>query len=208
MPASGEIFTNPSDITRDNEYCPIVTRLINFESHKCSIINGNLNPSIFRRKYDYMAPINIIYISIEGNTRAFIKRLSAFAEQQHAFDSDKPLINAKEITDQTIPEEEKAPFFVFVPTYLTGGNGIDSGFTEIMTNALGEYIADGNSARKCIGVVGSGNRNFNEQYCLTARKYAKQFNAPFIADYELRGTARDAEHIYATLCQRWPSVNA
>ena len=65
-----------------------------------------------------MAPINIIYISIEGNTRAFIKRLSAYAEQQHAFNNDKPLINAKEISDQTIPETEKEPFFVFVPTYL------------------------------------------------------------------------------------------
>lgn len=155
-----------------------------------------------------MAPINIIYISIEGNTRAFIKRLSAYAEQQHAFNNDNPLINAKEISDQTIPEAEKEPFFVFVPTYLTGGNGIDSGFTEIMTNALGEYIEDSGSAKNCVGVVGSGNRNFNEQYCLTARKYAKQFDAPFLADYELRGTSRDAEHIYAILRERWASVNA
>lgn len=37
-----------------------------------------------------------------------------------------------------------------------------------MTTALGEYIEDGNNARYCIGVVGSGNKNFNEQYCLTA----------------------------------------
>ncbi|MDD7693201.1 MAG: class Ib ribonucleoside-diphosphate reductase assembly flavoprotein NrdI [Limosilactobacillus sp.] len=155
-----------------------------------------------------MAPINIIYTSIEGNTRAFIKRLSAYAEQQHALNEDNPLITAKEISDQTIPEDEKEPFFVFVPTYLTGGNGIDSGFTEIMTNALGEYIESGDNAQYCVGVVGSGNRNFNEQYCLTARKYAKQFNAPFLADYELRGTSRDAEHIYAILRDRWNEVHA
>ncbi|MGN1279624.1 MAG: class Ib ribonucleoside-diphosphate reductase assembly flavoprotein NrdI [Limosilactobacillus sp.] len=155
-----------------------------------------------------MAPINIIYTSIEGNTRAFIKRLSAYAEQQHTFDENNPLINSKEISDQTLPEHEKAPFFVFVPTYLTGGNGIDSGFTEIMTNALGEYIESGNNSMYCVGVVGSGNRNFNEQYCLTARKYARQFNAPFLADYELRGTSRDAEHIYAILREQWRKVNA
>ena len=155
-----------------------------------------------------MAPINIIYTSIEGNTRAFISRLSAYAEQQHALNEDNPLITSKEISDQTLPGEEKSPFFVFVPTYLTGGNGIDSGFTEIMTNALGEYIESDDNAKYCVGVIGSGNRNFNEQYCLTARKYAKQFNAPFLADYELRGTSRDAEHIYAILRERWRKVNA
>lgn len=155
-----------------------------------------------------MAPINIIYTSIEGNTRAFISQLSAYAEQQHVLNEDNPLITSKEISDQTFPGEEKSPFFVFVPTYLTGGNGIDSGFTEIMTNALGEYIESDDNAKYCVGVVGSGNRNFNEQYCLTARKYAKQFNAPFLADYELRGTSRDAEHIYAILRERWGKVNA
>ena len=155
-----------------------------------------------------MAPINIIYTSIEGNTRAFIKRLSAYAEQQHALNEDNPLITAKEISDQTIPEDEKEPLFFFLPTYMNGGNGIDSGFTEIMTNALDEYIESGDNAKYCVGVVGSGNRNFNEQYCLTARKYAKQFNAPFLADYELRGTSRDAEHIYAILRDRWNEVHA
>lgn len=155
-----------------------------------------------------MTPINIIYISIEGNTRAFLKLLTKYAQQQHALNPENPLIKAKEISDQTIPAKEKQPFFVFVPTYLTGGNGIDSGFTEIMTNALGEYIADGNNAPKCIGVVGSGNRNFNEQYCLTARKYAKQFAAPFLADYELRGTNQDAERIYDILKKRWSAINA
>ena len=75
-----------------------------------------------------------------------------------------------------------------------------------MTNSLGEYIAYGDNAKQCIGVVGSGNRNFNEQYCLTARKYAKQFDAPFLADYELRGTSQDIEVIYGRLTKRWNEV--
>jgi protein involved in ribonucleotide reduction len=48
-------------------------------------------------------------------------------------------------------------------------------------------------------VVGSGNKNFNHQYCLTAKQYAEQFNFPFLADYELRGTQADIERIYAIL---------
>lgn len=50
--------------------------------------------------------------------------------------------------------------------------------------------------------------NFNEQYCLTARKYARDFDAPFLADYELRGTSQDIERIYTILAKRWSEINA
>ena len=146
-----------------------------------------------------MTSMNIIYISIEGNTRSFLSRMETYAKQQHSFNPSSPLLNLKEITDQTEPANEQEPFFVFVPTYLDGGDGITSVFTEIMTTALGEYIAYGYNAKKCLGIVGSGNRNFNEQYCLTARMYAKAFDAPFVADYELRGTNEDLEVVYRRL---------
>lgn len=147
--------------------------------------------------------MNILFISIEGNTRSFLTRLQAYAKQQHSFNQHLPLIKLKEITAQTIPATENAPFFAFVPTYLDGGNGIDTGIKELMTNPLGEYIDAYDNAQQCLGIVGSGNRNFNEQYCLTARRYAQKFNAPFLADYELRGTRQDIENIYTVLTQRW-----
>lgn len=155
-----------------------------------------------------MAPMNIIYISLEGNTRSFLTRMQGYANQQNRLNPDKPVLNLKEISDQTLPADETEPFFAFVPTYLNGGNGITSGFTEIMTNALGEYIAHNDNAKQCVGVVGSGNKNFNEQYCLTARKYARELDAPFLADYELRGTSQDIERIYTVLSKRWAEVNA
>ena len=146
-----------------------------------------------------MSKIYILFISIEGNTRSFLTRLAAFAKQQHSINPKNPVIELKEITDQTVPAAEKEPFFALVPTYLDGGNGIDSGYTELMTNALGEYIASNSNADHCLGVVGSGNKNFNEQYCLTARQYAYEFKVPFLADYELRGTSEDVERIYGIL---------
>lgn len=155
-----------------------------------------------------MTAMNIIYISIEGNTRSFLTRMSAYAKQQHSFNPTNLELNLKEVSEQTEPAEETEPFFVFVPTYLDGGDGITSGFTEIMTNPLGEYVAYGHNADHCIGIVGSGNRNFNEQYCLTARKYAKQFNSPFLADYELRGTSQDIQVIYKKLMERWNTVQS
>ncbi|MCT2870261.1 class Ib ribonucleoside-diphosphate reductase assembly flavoprotein NrdI [Limosilactobacillus fermentum] len=146
-----------------------------------------------------MTTINVLYISIEGNTRSFLKRLQTYANQMNSINPANPTINLKEITAQTIPAHEEEPFFAFVPTYLDGGDGFTSGYTEMMTNPLGEYIAEGKNADNLIGVVGSGNKNFNEQYCLTARMYAKAFAASFIADYELRGTNEDLEVVYRRL---------
>ena len=49
--------------------------------------------------------------------------------------------------------------------------------------------------RYCLGIIGSGNRNFNKQFCLTAFQYADQFGFPVIDIFELRGTDEDVERI-------------
>lgn len=146
-----------------------------------------------------MESINVMYISVAGNTRYFIQNLTEYASQQHQNQSDNPLINPIEISDQSDFEAETKNFFAFVPTYLDGGNGTDNGVKELMTNTLGEYIDYKNNADYCIGVIGSGNKNFNDQYCLTAKRYAKKFNAPFVADFELRGSNADLARIYEDL---------
>ncbi|WP_399553684.1 class Ib ribonucleoside-diphosphate reductase assembly flavoprotein NrdI [uncultured Vagococcus sp.] len=143
--------------------------------------------------------IRILFFSVSGNTRAFVKKLQAYGEVQRTLSQEMPLIELKEITDQSHFEDEAEPFVAFVPTYLDGGNGLDNGTTEIMTNTLGEYIEYHANRSMCLGVVGSGNKNFNWQYCLTAKQYAEKFNFPFLADYELRGTPTDVETIYGIL---------
>ncbi|ETO40726.1 Ribonucleotide reduction protein NrdI [Fructilactobacillus florum 8D] len=146
-----------------------------------------------------MKQIRILFISIEGNTRSFVNHLVSYAEQQHQIHPTQPLITATEISDQTDLQAEHQPYFVFVPTYLDGGNGIDNGVKELMTNSMGEYLDFQENAQYCQGIIGSGNKNFNAQYCLTAKRYARKFQVPFIADYELRGNHDDLERIYADL---------
>ncbi len=58
-----------------------------------------------------MDKINIIYISIEGNTRNFVKNLSSYAEAEHAKDDTNPVINAKEVSEQTDFSNEEENFF-------------------------------------------------------------------------------------------------
>lgn len=153
-----------------------------------------------------MQPLRILFISIEGNTRNFVEHLTAYAAKRHAENAAAPEIAATEISEASDFTAETTPYFCFVPTYLDGGNGIDSGVKELMTNVLGEYIDYGDNAQNLIGVVGSGNRNFNEQYCLTAKRYAEKFNAPFIANYELRGVPRDEQRVYDALVTRQKEV--
>lgn len=146
--------------------------------------------------------IYIIYISIAGNTRSFVQDLIDYSEEEHSKDSHHPLVVAKEISDQSDFMNETVPYFAFVPTYLDGGNGIDNGVKELMTNVLGEYIAYDSNRKQCLGVIGSGNRNFNEQYCLTARRYARDYGFEMIDDYELRGNSVDCKRIYDNMANR------
>jgi len=155
-----------------------------------------------------MQPLRILFISIEGNTRNFVKNLTAYAAKQHAADPKLPEIYATEIDEMTVFKSETTPYFCFVPTYLDGGNGIDNGVKELMTNIMGEYIDYQDNAKTLLGVVGSGNRNFNEQYCLTAKRYAQKYAVPFVANYELRGVPRDETRVYDALIARLREVAA
>ncbi|MBM7687710.1 ribonucleotide reductase assembly protein NrdI [Enterococcus ureilyticus] len=140
--------------------------------------------------------MKILYISISGNTRSFVKRLAEYASKQYAIQ-----IDVQEIHENSVFEDEESSFFTFVPTYLGGGNGLDNGDTEILTDTMREYLDFHENFRYCLGVVGSGNKNFNHQYCLTAKQYAQKFNFPFLADYELRGTQEDIEYVLNTLIE-------
>ncbi|HFI0234791.1 class Ib ribonucleoside-diphosphate reductase assembly flavoprotein NrdI [Streptococcus suis] len=138
--------------------------------------------------------IYLVYISLSGNTESFVKRLKGFFQFQTDWQVEP--VHVKDLVKQDIPFYQlDAPFVAFLPTYLEGGNGVDNGDVEILTNPLGDFIAFGDNAELCLGVVGSGNRNFNNQYCLTAKQYAERFGFPVIDNFELRGLQNDIERI-------------
>ncbi|WP_051993272.1 class Ib ribonucleoside-diphosphate reductase assembly flavoprotein NrdI [Liquorilactobacillus sucicola] len=143
--------------------------------------------------------MRILFISIEGNTRSFVRKLAAYAQEEHKQDKNVRLIEATEVSDASGELEMKEPFATFVPTYLSGGNGIHNGYTEIMTEELRLTLEDDDNYKKCYGVVGSGNKNFNAQYGLTAKHYASKFSFPLLDLYELRGTTADVERVYKKL---------
>lgn len=141
-----------------------------------------------------MKKITLVYISLSGNTQSFVRRLTTFLQFQTDWQVEEVDIKQLVKDDQPFFELD-SPFVAFLPTYLEGGNGVDNGDVEILTNPLGDFIAYGDNAKLCLGVVGSGNRNFNNQYCLTAKQYAERFGFPVLDTFELRGLANDIERI-------------
>lgn len=141
-----------------------------------------------------MKKITLVYISLSGNTQNFVRRLTTFLQFQTDWQVEEVDIKQLVKDDQPFFELD-SPFVAFLPTYLEGGNGVDNGDVEILTNPLGDFIAYGDNAKLCLGVVGSGNRNFNNQYCLTAKQYSERFGFPVLDTFELRGLANDIERI-------------
>ena len=139
--------------------------------------------------------ISLVYISLSGNTASFIKRLSAFLQERHEN------VEIEQVDIKDMVKEERLfyamsqSFVAFLPTYLEGGNGLDNGDVEILTNDLGDFIAFEENYKRCFGIVGSGNRNFNNQYCLTAKQYAERFDFPVLDTFELRGLNEDVKRI-------------
>ena len=139
--------------------------------------------------------VSLVYISLSGNTESFVRRLSDYLLEQHpSLEIEK--IHIKDLVKEGRPFFEMTNSFIaFLPTYLEGGNGLDNGDVEILTTDVADFIAYGQNASKCFGVVGSGNRNFNNQYCLTAKQYSQRFGFPVLADFEMRGMYGDIKKV-------------
>ncbi|AUW97370.1 class Ib ribonucleoside-diphosphate reductase assembly flavoprotein NrdI [Streptococcus pluranimalium] len=151
-----------------------------------------------------MKSLTLVYVSLSGNTHSFVTRFARFLKEKHNIDSR--LINIKDLKHETFPVKED--FLALLPTYLEGGNGLDNGDTEILTTPLRQFIAAHDNYKNCFGIIGSGNRNFNNQYCLSAKQYAEQFGFPMLADFELRGTSADIERIAPIVLKAWEAFGA
>lgn len=152
-----------------------------------------------------MTKLVLLYISLSGNTSSFLKLLE---KELTSFDVE--LINVKDLAKNgaSCRDLSKENVFVFLPTYLEGGNGIDNGDVEILTTPLRQTIRSF-ADKSCIkGIYGFGNKNFNKQYCLTAKQYSSEFRAPVLGEIELRGSEQIAKEVASQINEIISSANA
>lgn len=111
--------------------------------------------------------MKLIYMTITGNVRSFVERVGMDSIELNPVN---PFI---EVDDD---------YIVIVPSYV--------GYISADVVDFVEY--KGNKDR-LIGFVGSGNINFNEDYCFNARELVDIFEKPLIFTFEFSGTDRDIE---------------
>lgn len=141
--------------------------------------------------------MNILYISIEGNTNHFLNKM------QQLFHN----VSLHRITDQSDLFRITTPFFCFVPTYVKGTQlnpNSSNAIQEIDTLTLNDELGYQQNYKKCLGLVGSGNKNFGiDCYCWTARHYQQKYKVPVIDNYEIRGALTDENRINHKMTKIW-----
>ncbi|MDO1605794.1 class Ib ribonucleoside-diphosphate reductase assembly flavoprotein NrdI [Lactobacillus sp. YT155] len=110
---------------------------------------------------------NIAYYTVTGQTRRFIKKTG---------------LEAYEINDADPFYEMGRPFILVVPSY-----------DDDMMDPVIDFLGYKSNRKNIVGVVGSGNRNFNELFNHTGKDIAKGLNIPVLYEYEFNGTDRDVE---------------
>ena len=111
--------------------------------------------------------MKVVYMSMTGQTRRFINKLE---------------MDSLEITPDNAFQEISEPYIVIVPTY-------DIEVTEI----INDFIETGNNHYHLRGVAGSGNLNFNDYFCFTAKDLANDYHVPLLHCFEFQGTDQDVK---------------
>ncbi|MGX7091916.1 class Ib ribonucleoside-diphosphate reductase assembly flavoprotein NrdI [Hutsoniella sourekii] len=112
----------------------------------------------------------IVFFSLTGQTRRFVKKL--------ACDQTIELKSGEEIPKMT------QPYLLIVPTYV-----------EEVVEVVFDFLDHGDNASYCKGVCGSGNRNFAQLFCFTAKDIAEDYHIPLLHMFEFQGSENDVAKV-------------
>lgn len=107
----------------------------------------------------------IVYASSTGNVERFVKRL------------DMRAIHINDIENGIVDE----PFILI--TYTDGFGDIPKGVKDFLES----------NSKNLVAVSASGNRNWGNNFALSANKIAHLYNVPILLKFELQGTNEDTE---------------
>ncbi|WP_113719540.1 class Ib ribonucleoside-diphosphate reductase assembly flavoprotein NrdI [Arthrobacter dokdonensis] len=130
----------------------------------------------------------IYFSSISDNTHRFVEKLTMDAARL-------PLYTHA----QTVVALE--PFVLVLPTY-----GGDSGHGAVPKQVIKFLNVPGN--RELIrGVIGAGNTNFGETYCLAGDIISVKCKVPHLYRFELMGTSEDVDRVHEGLEEFWTRLS-
>ncbi len=126
----------------------------------------------------------IYFSSSSDNTHRFVRKLHT--------DSARIPLFTKEPTLQTC-----SPFVLVLPTYggTAGAGAVPRQVIKFLNNERNRALIR--------GVIGAGNTNFGETYCLAADIVAAKCSVPLLYRFELMGTSEDVDRVNQGLEEFW-----
>lgn len=126
----------------------------------------------------------IYFSSASDNTHRFVSKLPGRSARI-------PLLTSEDTLRAV------SPFVLVLPTY--GGT---SGKGAVPRQVVKFLNVEGNR-RLLRGVIGAGNTNFGDTYCLAADIIAAKCNVPVLYRFELMGTSEDVDRVTQGLEEFW-----
>ena len=128
---------------------------------------------------------DIVYFSsVSGNTRRFVEKLGRPAARIPLYARDEPL-------------RVDEPYVLCVPTYGGGGHG------GAVPKQVIRFLNDENNRSLIRAVIGAGNSNFGEAFCLAGDIIAAKCTVPHLYRVEVFGTPDDVRIVHEGLDSFW-----
>ena len=126
----------------------------------------------------------VYFSSVSGNTRRFVEKLGRPADRIPLLAKDAPL-------------KATEPYVLVVPTY-GGGNGQGAVPKQVI-----RFLNDEENRSLIRGVIGAGNTNFGEAYCLAGDIISAKCRVPHLYKFEVFGTEDDVRVVNEGLDSLW-----
>lgn len=129
------------------------------------------------------APL-VYFSSTSDNTHRFVQKLGIRSARIPLQAKDKPLLATQ-------------PFVLVLPTYggITGRGAVPKQVIRFLNTQENRALVR--------GVIGAGNTNFGETYCLAADIVAAKCGVPVLYRFELMGTSEDVARVTQGLEEFW-----
>jgi protein involved in ribonucleotide reduction len=126
----------------------------------------------------------VYFSSVSGNTRRFVEKLGRPADRIPLYARDEPL----RVTE---------PYVLVVPTY-GGGNGDGAVPKQVI-----RFLNDEGNRSLIRGVIGAGNTNFGDAFCLAGDIISAKCRVPHMYKVEVFGTQDDVTIVNEGLDSLW-----
>lgn len=113
--------------------------------------------------------IKVAYYTITGQTETFILKTG---------------LTAHRISDAHPQFEMGSKYILIVPSYQ-----------DFMMDSIVDFLTYKNNKKNLIGLIGCGNRNFNDLFAQTAKKISTTLNTPILYLLEFNGTPKDVQAV-------------